>query len=137
MCKYFAFAGCILCRYLCLNDSVACKKFFYALSACVCAEIVNWGGGCFCHRLMPAKHGRYKLCTLAATLLLQYNSNTNTNSKTIQTQTQTPIQFKHKHKNNSNTNSNTLRINWKSTSPLGPDFLRLELRASFGFWGIC
>ena len=78
ICKYkidfvpiFAFAGCILCRYLCRNDSGACKKFFYALSACVCAEIVNWGGGCFCHRLMPAKHGRYKLCTLQATRGLQ------------------------------------------------------------------
>ena len=71
LCKYFALAGCILCRYLCRNDSGACKKFFYALSACVCAEIVNWGGGCFCHRLMPAKHGRYKLCTLQATRGLQ------------------------------------------------------------------
>ena len=29
---------------------------------------------------MAAKQGRYKLCTVAATLLLQYNSNTNANT---------------------------------------------------------
>ena len=64
------------CANYCGVQMLEQKKFFCALSGCV--QIVNWGGACFC-RLMAAKHGRYKLCTVAATLLL-YNSNTNTNS---------------------------------------------------------
>ena len=81
-------------QYLCRNNSGACKKFFYALSACVCPEIVNWGGGCFCHRLMPAKHGRYKLCTLQATRGLQIQIQNNYKYKyKLQRQTRTKCKY--------------------------------------------